>query len=192
MGATAVKTVEVLETEIADLKMIVPRIHRDHRGFFSETYSKAGLSALGVKLEFVQDNHSLSVERGVVRGLHFQIPPFAQDKLVRVIRGSIFDVAVDLRRSSQTYGKHVARVISAVDWNQFLVPVGFAHGFCTLEANTEVIYKVTNYYAPEHDRGILWNDADLGIAWPIAEGEAILSDKDRKQPRFRELQSYFE
>jgi dTDP-4-dehydrorhamnose 3,5-epimerase len=192
MGATAVKTVEVLETEIADLKMIVPRIHRDHRGFFSETYSKAGLSALGVTLEFVQDNHSLSVERGVVRGLHFQIPPFAQDKLVRVIRGSIFDVAVDLRRSSRTYGKHVARVISAAEWNQFLVPVGFAHGFCTLEANTEVIYKVTNYYAPEHDRGMLWNDPDLGIAWPIAEGEAILSDKDRKQPRFRELQTYFE
>ncbi|HYT23439.1 MAG TPA: dTDP-4-dehydrorhamnose 3,5-epimerase [Candidatus Polarisedimenticolia bacterium] len=192
MGATAVKTVEVLETEIAGLKMIVPRIHRDHRGFFSETYSKAGLSALGVNLEFVQDNHSLSVERGVVRGLHFQIPPFAQDKLVRVIRGSIFDVAVDLRRASQTYGKHVARVISATEWNQFLVPVGFAHGFCTLEANTEVIYKVTNYYAPEHDRGILWNDPDLGIAWPIVEGDAILSEKDRKQSRFHELQTYFE
>ncbi len=192
MGATAVQTVEVLATEIADLKMIVPRIHRDHRGFFSETYSKAGLSVLGVNLEFVQDNHSLSVERGVVRGLHFQIPPFAQDKLVRVIRGSIFDVAVDLRRSSRTYGKHVARVISAAEWNQFLVPVGFAHGFCTLEANTEVIYKVTNYYAPEHDQGLLWNDPDLGIAWPITEGEAILSEKDGKQPRFRELQTYFE
>ncbi len=192
MGATAVQTVEVLATEIADLKIIVPRIHRDHRGFFSETYSKAGLNALGVNLEFVQDNHSLSVERGVVRGLHFQIPPFAQDKLVRVIRGSIFDVAVDLRRGSGTYGKHAARVISAAEWNQFLVPVGFAHGFCTLEANTEVIYKVTNYYAPEHDRGLLWNDPDLGIAWPIAEGEAILSEKDRSQPQFRELQIYFE
>ncbi len=192
MGTKAVQTVEVLATEIADLNLIVPRIHRDHRGFFSETYSKAGLGAMGVNLEFVQDNHSLSVERGVVRGLHFQIPPFAQCKLVRVIRGSIFDVAVDLRRGSRTYGKHVARVISAADWNQFLVPVGFAHGFCTLEANTEVIYKVTNYYAPEHDRGLLWNDPDLGISWPIGEGEAILSDKDRKQPRFKELQSYFE
>jgi dTDP-4-dehydrorhamnose 3,5-epimerase len=192
MGATAAQAVQVLATEIADLKLIVPRIYRDHRGFFSETYSKAGLSALGVNLEFVQDNHSLSVERGVVRGLHFQIPPFAQCKLVRVIRGSIYDVAVDMRRNSQTYGKHVARVISASDWNQFLVPVGFAHGFCTLEANTEVIYKVTNYYAPEHDRGMLWNDPDLGIAWPIAEGEAILSEKDRRLPRFRELQNYFE
>jgi dTDP-4-dehydrorhamnose 3,5-epimerase len=191
MGATPVKTIEVVATEISDLKLIVPRIQRDHRGYFSETYSKAGFSALGVNLEFVQDNHSLSVERGVVRGLHFQIPPFAQDKLIRVIRGSIFDVAVDLRRESATYGKHVARVISATNWNQFLVPIGFAHGFCTLEANTEVIYKVTNYYAQEHDRGLMWNDPDLKIAWPIAEGEAILSDKDRKQPRFRDLPHYF-
>jgi dTDP-4-dehydrorhamnose 3,5-epimerase len=191
MGATAMKTVEVVATEIADLKMIVPRIQRDHRGFFSETYSKAELGALGVNLEFVQDNHSLSVERGVVRGLHFQIPPFAQDKLVRVIRGSIFDVGVDIRRESATYGKHVARVISAADWNQFLVPIGFAHGFCTLEPNTEVIYKVTNYYAPEHDRGLMWNDPDLEIAWPIAEREAILSEKDLKQPRFRDLPRYF-
>ncbi len=191
MGATPVKTIEVVATEISDLKLIVPRIQRDHRGYFSETYSKAGFSALGVNLEFVQDNHSLSVERGVVRGLHFQIPPFAQDKLIRVIRGSIFDVAVDLRRESATYGKHVARVISATNWNQFLAPIGFAHGFCTLEANTEVIYKVTNYYAQEHDRGLMWNDPDLKIAWPIAEGEAILSDKDRKQPRFRDLPHYF-
>jgi dTDP-4-dehydrorhamnose 3,5-epimerase len=191
MGATPVKTIEVVATEISDLKLIVPRIQRDHRGYFSETYSKAGFSALGVNLEFVQDNHSLSVERGVVRGLHFQIPPLAQDKLVRVIRGSIFDVAVDLRRESATYGKHVARVISATNWNQFLVPIGFAHGFCTLEANTEVIYKVTNYYAQEHDRGLMWDDPDLKIAWPIAEGEAILSDKDRKQPRFRDLPRYF-
>jgi dTDP-4-dehydrorhamnose 3,5-epimerase len=189
--ASAVASVQVVATEIADVKLIVPKIHRDHRGFFSETYNKAGLAALGANLEFVQDNHSLSVERGVIRGLHFQIPPFAQDKLVRVIRGSVFDVAVDIRRGSTTYGKHVARVISAADWNQFLVPIGFAHGFCTLEANTEVIYKVTNYYSPEHDRGVLWNDPDLGIAWPIAESEAILSDKDKKQPRFGDLPSYF-
>jgi dTDP-4-dehydrorhamnose 3,5-epimerase len=144
-----------------------------------------------VNLEFVQDNHSLSVERGVVRGLHFQIPPFAQDKLVRVIRGSVFDVALDIRRGSATYGRHVTRVISAADWNQFLVPAGFAHGFCTLEANTEVIYKMTNYYSPQHDRGLLWNDPSLRIAWPVAEGEAILSDRDRKQPRFSELPAYF-
>ena len=191
MATSAVQRAEVLATEIADVKLIVPRIHRDHRGFFSETYNKADLAALGVNLEFVQDNHSLSVEQGVVRGLHFQIPPFAQDKLVRVIRGSVFDVAVDIRQGSPTYGKHVARVISAADWKQFLVPAGFAHGFCTLEANTEVIYKVTNYYSPEHDRGVLWNDADLGVAWPLTESAAILSDKDKKQPRFRDLPQYF-
>jgi len=191
MATTALHTLQVMATEIADVKLIVPRIHRDHRGFFSETYNKAELATLGVNLEFVQDNHSLSVERGVVRGLHFQIPPFAQDKLVRVIRGSVFDVAVDIRRKSSTYGKHVTRVISATGWNQFLVPIGFAHGLCTLEPNTEVIYKVTNYYSPEHDRGVLWNDPDLGIAWPIAEGQAILSEKDKKQPRLRELPNYF-
>lgn len=191
MAASAVPSLQVMATEIVDVKLIVPRIHRDHRGFFSETYNKAGLAELGVNLEFVQDNHSLSEERGVVRGLHFQIPPFAQDKLVRVIRGSAFDVAVDIRRGSPTYGKHVARVISAADWNQFLVPIGFAHGFCTLELNTEVIYKVTNYYSPEHDQGMLWNDPDLGIAWPITEAEAILSDKDRSLPGFCELPAYF-
>jgi dTDP-4-dehydrorhamnose 3,5-epimerase len=191
VATSAVQKAEVLATEIADVKLIVPRIHRDHRGFFSETYNRADLAALRVNPEFVQDNHSLSVERGVVRGLHFQIPPFAQDKLVRVIRGSVFDVAVDIRRGSPTYGRHVARVISAAEWNQFLVPAGFAHGFCTLEANTEVIYKVTNYYSSEHDRGVLWNDTDLRIAWPVTEGEAILSDKDKKQPRFRDLPHYF-
>ena len=191
MATSIVPRAEVLATEIAEIKLIVPRIHRDHRGFFSETYNRAELAALGVNLEFVQDNHSLSVERGVVRGLHFQIPPFEQYKLLRVIRGSVFDVALDIRRESPTYGKHVARVISAADWNQFLVPAGFAHGFCTLEANTEVIYKVTNYYSPEHDRGLLWNDEDLGITWPVTNAEAILSDKDKKQPRFRDLPHYF-
>lgn len=191
MAASAVRSLQVMATEIADVKLIVPRIHRDHRGFFSETYNKAGLAELGANLEFVQDNHSLSVERGVVRGLHFQIPPFAQDKLVRVIRGSVFDVAVDIRRGSPTYGNHVSRVISAADWNQFLVPIGFAHGFCTLEPNTEVIYKVTNYYSPEHDRGMLWNDPDLGIAWPIGDTEAALSEKDRALPRFSDLPAYF-
>src|SRR5215475_2300724 len=173
MATSTVQRAEVLATEIPDVKLIIPRIYRDHRGFFSETYNRVDLATLGVNLEFVQDNHSLSVEKGVVRGLHFQIPPFAQDKLVRVIRGSIFDVAVDIRKGSPTYGKHVARIISAADWNQFLVPIGFAHGFCTLEANTEVIYKVTNYYSAEHDRGVLWNDPDLGIPWPIEQTLAI-------------------
>jgi len=191
MATSAVQRAEVLATEVAEVKMIVPRIHRDHRGLFSETYNRADLAALGVNLEFVQDNHSLSAERGVVRGLHFQVPPFAQDKLVRVIRGSVFDVALDIRRGSPTYGKHVARVISAAEWNQFLVPMGFAHGFCTLEANTELIYKVTNYYSAKHDRWLQWNDPDLGIVWLVMESEAILSDKDRRLPRFSELPAYF-
>ena len=191
MAASAAPSLQVITTEIADVKIIVPRIHTDRRGFFSETYNKIGFAELGANLEFVQDNHSLSVERGVVRGLHFQIPPFAQDKLVRVIRGSVFDVAVDIRRGSPTYGKHVARIISAADWNQFLVPAGCAHGFCTLESNTEVIYKVTNYYSSEHDRGLLWNDPDLGIAWPIGDAEAVLSEKDLALPRFSDLPAYF-
>jgi dTDP-4-dehydrorhamnose 3,5-epimerase len=191
MAGSTVPSLQVMETEIEAVKLMVPRIHRDHRGFFSETYNKAVLTELGASLAFVQDNYSLSVERGIVRGLHFQIPPFAQDKLVRVIRGSVFDVAVDIRKRSPTYGKHVAQVIGAADWNQLLVPSGFAHGFCTLEANTEVLYKVANYYSSEHDRGVLWNDPDLGIAWPVTESEAILSDRDRGLPRFSELPAYF-
>ena len=191
MATSAVQRAQVLATEIADVKLIVPRIHRDLRGFFSETYNKADLAGQGVNLEFIQDNHSLSVKPGVVRGLHFQIPPFAQDKLVRVIRGSVFDVAVDIRRGSPTYGRHVARVISSAEWNQFLVPAGFAHGFCTLEPDTEVIYKVSSYWDPKAERGLAWDDPALKIAWPVTESKAILSDKDRRLPRFCELPAYF-
>ena len=127
-----------------------------------------------------------------MRGLHFQTPPFAQDKLVRVARGSVFDIAVDLRQGSPTYGRHAGAVLSAQAWNQILVPIGFAHGFMTLEPDTEVIYKVSNYYAPDHDKGLLWNDPALGISWPIADEEAVLSDKDRKQPRLAELITPFD
>lgn len=182
---------EVRSTAIPEVKLVKPRKHGDHRGFFSETYNKKELAEAGIALDFVQDNHSLSVEKGVIRGLHFQIPPFAQDKLVRVIRGSVFDVAVDLRKSSPTFGKHVSAIVSAEEWNQILVPIGFAHGFCTLEPNTEVIYKVTNYYAPDCDRGVLWNDPQLEISWPVSEREVILSDKDKRQPRFAELAAFF-
>lgn len=171
---------------IPAVKILAPGKHGDDRGFFSETYNKKALAAAGVRLEFVQDNHSFSAAKGTVRGLHFQTPPFAQDKLVRVVRGAIFDVAVDLRRGSPTYGRHVSATLSATAWNQILVPIGFAHGLMTLEPDTEVIYKVSDYYAPEHDHGLLWNDPTLGIEWPLAEPEpeAILSDKDRAQPRF--------
>lgn len=182
---------EVRSTAIPEVKLIKPRKHGDHRGFFSETYNKKELAEAGIALDFVQDNHSLSTEKGVIRGLHFQIPPFTQDKLVRVIRGSVFDVAVDLRKSSPTFGKHVSAIVSAEEWNQILVPIGFAHGFCTLEPNTEVIYKVTNYYAPDCDRGVLWNDPQLEIEWPVSEREVILSDKDKRQPCFAELAAFF-
>ena len=176
---------------IADVKVLTPKKHGDHRGFFSEVYNRKALAEAGIEIEFVQDNHSLSAEKGTVRGLHFQAPPFAQDKLVRVVRGSVFDVAVDLRNGSATYGEHVSVVLSAEAWNQLLVPIGFAHGFMTLEADTEVVYKVSDYYAPDHDHGLLWNDPALGIRWPIAEEEAVLSDKDRVQPRLSELATPF-
>lgn len=172
---------------IPDVVVLRPDKYGDRRGFFSETYSKQALAALGIHIDFVQDNHSLSAKKGTVRGLHFQTPPFAQDKLVRVTRGSAFDVAVDLRQGSPTYGEYACVVLSAEVWNQILVPIGFAHGFMTLEPDTEVIYKVSNYYSPEHDMGLLWNDPALGIKWPISGGEAILSDKDRRQPRLAEL-----
>lgn len=183
---------EVTETAIPAVKVLTPKKFGDHRGFFSETYNRERLEEAGIHLDFVQDNHSLSAQKGVVRGLHFQLPPFAQDKLLRVTRGRILDVAVDLRRSSPTYGKHVTVELSAENWKQILVPIGFAHGFVTLEPNTEVIYKVTSYYAPTHDRGLLWNDPALGIAWPISAGEAILSDKDKAQPRLADLPSAFD
>ena len=176
---------------ISDVKFLTPKKHGDHRGFFSEVYNRRALAEAGIEIEFVQDNHSLSAEKGTVRGLHFQSPPFAQDKLVRVVRGSVFDVAVDLRKGSATYGEHVGVVLSAEAWNQLLVPIGFAHGFMTLEADTEVVYKVSDYYAPDHDHGLLWNDPALGIRWPMAEEEAVLSDRDRVQPRLSELVTPF-
>ena len=182
----------VEETSIPEVKVLSPGRIGDRRGFFSEVYNRRRLAESGIEIEFVQDNHSLSAGKGTVRGLHFQAPPFAQDKLVRVVRGAVFDVAVDLRRGSTTYGRYVSAVLSAEAWNQILVPVGFAHGFMTLEPDTEVIYKVSEYYAPDHDKGLLWNDPALGIAWPIPETKAILSDKDRRQPRLAELMSPFD
>lgn len=161
---------------------ILPRKFGDDRGFFSETYKAKALSDAGIDFNFVQDNHSYSAARGVVRGLHYQLPPFAQDKLLRVIRGAILDVAVDIRKSSPTFGKWVAQEVSAEKWNQILVPRGFAHGFITLTEDTEVIYKVTNYYAPEHDRSIRFDDPAIGIEWSLPSSEVQLSDKDKNAP----------
>lgn len=183
---------EVFALGIPDVKIIKPKKFGDHRGFFSETYNKIALASAGINLDFVQDNHSLSSQKGTVRGLHFQLPPFAQDKLVRVPKGSIFDVAVDVRKKSPTFGKHVSAVISATEWNQILVPAGFAHGFCTLEPDTEVIYKVTNYYSLQHDKGLLWNDPKLGIPWPLVGTEAVLSDKDKNQPLLSQSTDFFD
>lgn len=182
---------QVTPLDIPDVKILHPRKFGDKRGFFSETYNKKALAEHGIDIEFVQDNHSYSSPRGTIRGLHFQIPPYAQDKLVRVVRGAVLDVAVDLRADSPTFGQHVTAIITADEWNQILVPAGFAHGFCTLEADTEVIYKVSSYYAPEHDLGIRWNDPRLGIEWPVSEGQAILSDKDRVQPLLEEIEFRF-
>ncbi|MEX6509166.1 dTDP-4-dehydrorhamnose 3,5-epimerase [Jiella sp. M17.18] len=176
---------------IPDVLVLTCPRHGDDRGFFSETYNRNRFAEAGIAMEFVQDNHSLSAEPGTVRGLHFQTPPFAQDKLVRVVRGAILDVAVDLRTGSPTYGQHVSAVISAKAWNQILVPIGFAHGFVTLEPDTEVVYKVSNVYSPEHDKGLLWNDPALGIDWGVSEAAAILSAKDKVQPRLADLPAYF-
>jgi dTDP-4-dehydrorhamnose 3,5-epimerase len=176
---------------IPDVKLIRPAKHGDARGFFSETYNRRALSGAGVTAEFVQDNHSLSAQAGVVRGLHFQIPPRAQGKLVRVTRGAVFDVAVDIRRGSPTFGQHVSAVLSAENWAQLWIPAGFAHGFSTLEPDTEFVYKVTDYYAPECDRGLAWDDTFLGIPWPVEPSAAILSDKDRAHPRLAALPPYF-
>jgi len=174
---------QLTETPIPAVKIFTPKKFGDNRGFFSETFSQKGLRDLvGASVEFVQDNQSLSVEKGVVRGLHYQLPPMAQDKLVRVTRGAILDVAVDIRRGSPTFGKHVAAVISAENWRQIFVPIGFAHGFVTLEPNTEVLYKVSNYYSPKDERGILWNDPALRIDWGIDASTAVTSEKDRKYP----------
>ena len=181
----------ITPTDLPDVVLIAPKRFEDARGFFVETYNWETWSAQGIAMRFVQDNHSLSRPQGTVRGLHFQTPPFAQDKLVRVVRGSILDVAVDIRRGSPTYGRHVAVKLTADDPTQILVPVGFAHGFCTLEPDTEVVYKVSNVYSPANDRGLRWNDPALGIRWPVADAAAQLSDKDAKAPLLAELEPAF-
>ena len=183
---------EVCRFAVAGPLLVVPRRFGDHRGFFLETYSVRDFAALGIGEAFVQDNHSLSREVGTVRGLHFQLPPHAQAKLVRVLRGAVLDVAVDLRRGSPSYGQHVAVELSAANAHQLYVPAGFAHGFCTLEPDTEVAYKVSAFYAPECDRSLAWDDPDLALPWPVEPGAAQLSDKDRRAPRLRDLPDAFD
>jgi dTDP-4-dehydrorhamnose 3,5-epimerase len=173
---------EVTALALPDVKLLTPKKFGDHRGFFAETYSRQKLADAGIDAEFVQDNQSLSAAVGTVRALHYQLPPFAQAKLVRVLRGAILDVAVDIRRGSPTFGQHVSAVLSAENFKMIYVPVGFAHGFETLEPDTEIAYKVTNYYAPTHERGIRWNDPAIGVPWRVSEANAVLSAKDKIAP----------
>jgi len=178
-------------TAIADVKLLTPQRFPDGRGFFSETWNARRFAEAGIPGPFVQDNHALSAERGVVRGLHLQIAPSAQGKLVRVVRGSIWDVAVDIRPGSATYGRHVGAVLSAENWQQLWLPAGLLHGYCTLEPDTEVIYKVTEFYSPADDLGIAWDDPDLAIDWPVAKDKVTLSDKDARQSAFSTLTAFF-
>ncbi|MCB2053757.1 MAG: dTDP-4-dehydrorhamnose 3,5-epimerase [Geminicoccaceae bacterium] len=182
---------QITPTSIPDVKIIEAKRFGDHRGFFSEVYNRRAFEEAGLMLDFVQDNHSRSAERGTLRGLHFQSPPHAQTKLVRVLHGAILDVAVDLRHGSPTFGRHVAVELTDEGWRQLLVPKGFAHGFVTLVEDTEVFYKVDAYYAPAHDHGVMWNDPDLAIDWPVDAGRVVLSAKDAAQPAFRDLPVHF-
>ncbi|WP_331375975.1 dTDP-4-dehydrorhamnose 3,5-epimerase [Sinorhizobium chiapasense] len=183
-------SLEVRKLDLDGVLEILPRRIGDDRGFFSETWNAQQFADHGIALHFVQDNHSYSASRGVLRGLHYQLPPYAQDKLVRVVKGAIFDVAVDIRQGSPTFAKWVAIEISARRWNQLLVPKGFAHGFLTLEPDTEVIYKVTNPYSPAHDRAIRFDDPDIAIAWPLPTAQIQLSEKDRTAPQLRQAELF--
>ena len=173
---------DIRRLALPDVLLITPAKHGDHRGFFSETYSHKALEHAGFERPFVQDNHSLSGKRGILRGLHFQRPPFMQDKLVRVTRGAVFDVAVDIRKGSPTYGRWVGEELSAENWAQLLVPAGFAHGFVTLTAEVEVLYKVTEYYAPDSEDGLLWSDPGVAIDWPVPADEIITNARDGAWP----------
>lgn len=179
---------EIIDTAIPELKIIQPKIFGDARGYFFESYNKKAWDAAGLHAGFVQDNQSLSA-KNVIRGLHFQKPPFAQGKLVRAVTGSVLDVAVDIRKGSPTYGKHVAEVLSAEKNNMFWIPAGFAHGFVALEDHTIFAYKTTDYYNKESEGAIRWNDPDIGVEWNISE--PIISDKDKVAPFFKDFESPF-
>ncbi len=182
---------DIKATKLPGVLLLKPRYFDDARGYFVETYNLRAARAAGLAADFVQDNQAFSLQRGTVRALHFQVPPHAQAKLVRVLRGAIYDVAADLRAGSPSYGRWVAATLTAQGGEQIFVPRGFAHGYCTLEADTEVAYKVDDYYAPDCERGLIWNDPTLAIDWPVAASDAVLSDKDRKLPRFADFVSPF-
>ncbi|MBI1340429.1 dTDP-4-dehydrorhamnose 3,5-epimerase [bacterium] len=177
--------------DIPEVFVVTPRRFSDSRGYFCETFKKSVFEPITGSLDWVQENHSRSEPRHTVRGLHFQIPPFAQDKLVRCVRGRVLDVAVDIRRGSPTFGRHVSVVLTEAQGEQIFIPKGFAHGFATLEEGCEVVYRLTNEYSPAHERGLLWNDPALAIDWGVPAGAATLSPKDAAAPRLSELVDAF-
>jgi dTDP-4-dehydrorhamnose 3,5-epimerase len=183
--------VRVEALAIFDIKLICLPRFKDPRGFFSETWNQRRFAEAGIPGPFIQDNHAVSSGVGVLRGLHCQVGPNAQGKLVRCVRGAIYDVAVDAREGSPTFGRYVGVEISAESWTQLWVPPGFLHAYCTLTVETEVIYKVTGAYDKEAERGVIWNDPDIGIKWPLAADQVILSDKDKLLPRLRDLPPLF-
>lgn len=185
---------QIIETGLPGLLLLAPKVFGDSRGFFLETWSRAAFAARGLDYDFVQDNHARSGAVGVLRGLHFQLPPAAQAKLVRVTRGAVFDVAADLRQGSPTFGQWYGAILSADNFRQMLIPRGFAHGYLTLAPDTEFLYKVDAPYAPDLDSGLAWDDPDLGVAWPLAEhgiAAPLLSDKDRRLPSWAGFASPF-
>ena len=182
---------EIIDLAIKDVKLIRPKNFIDDRGYFSETFKLTAYEDLVNGRKFVQDNQSLSKNKYILRGLHYQTNPYAQDKLLQVLNGKILDIAVDIRESSETYGMHISKELSGEKLEQILVPVGFAHGFITLEKNTLVQYKVTNYYSPEHDRGIAWNDSDLAIDWGVKHSDIITSIKDQNNPSLADIEKFW-
>jgi dTDP-4-dehydrorhamnose 3,5-epimerase len=182
---------EIITTHLPDVLTVIPKRFGDARGFFTETWNKKAWLEAGIGLDFVQDNHSLSASKGTLRGLHYQSPPYAQDKLVRTVAGSILDVAVDVRKSSPTFGQWVSVVLSAENGKQLLVPKGFLHGFLTLEENTEVVYKCTDYYAQECDGSVRFDDSALSIDWGVPHDELTLSEKDMSAQSFDDFDSPF-
>ena len=182
---------DITELDLPGVLVLTPRRFGDARGWFSEVYKVPVWREAGVAVDFVQDNHSFSAETGTLRGLHFQAPPHAQDKLVRCTRGRIWDVAVDIRKGSDTFGRWAGAELTAEKGEQIFVPAGFLHGFVTLTPDCEVVYKVSGLYAPESDAGVIWNDPDLGIGWPVDESAVKLSDKDAKLPRLADIDSPF-
>jgi dTDP-4-dehydrorhamnose 3,5-epimerase len=183
---------QLMDTALPEVKIVLPSRIGDARGFFSEVWNARDFAAAGIPSTFVQDNHVRNPHKGTVRGLHYQIAPSAQGKLLRVTRGAIFDVAVDIRQGSPTFGRHANAVLSADNWYQLWMPVGFAHGYCTLEDDTEVQYKTTDFYDPVQDRGVAWDDPDLRINWPVTGETARLSDRDRRHPVLAQQRDLFE